>query len=85
MYMDEMWEALEYTNLEPPVHLIMRPVAQLFGFKFAEVEARHKPKKYSSAEVGGMMAIAGKPKPKEELPLHIRNSKTFNRLVAEME
>lgn len=87
MLLTDIWEALEYTNQEPPVHLIMRPVAAFFGYKFEETSspasAPHK-KRSSDSEVASVMGMFGKPKPSKHLPKHILNSPALKKMFEEM-
>lgn len=88
MLVTDVWEALEYTNREPPAHLLLRPVAEFFGYKFAEVATKGKKTNKNlatPAQVEPMFAIGGRPKPKETLPAHIRNSPTFKKMFSDME
>lgn len=92
MLLTDVWMALEYTNEEPPIHIIMRPVAKFFGQEFPEPKKKRKNGKrpgmatqVSPHEIAPMMAIAGQPKSGELVPKHIRNSPTLKRMFAKLE
>lgn len=90
MLMTDLWEALDYTNKEPPVHLLMRPVAQFFGFKFSDPSKTEQPsseetssgKNPSPQKLAPVLAIAGKSR--GNAPNYIRNSKAMQKMFEDM-
>lgn len=85
MLLTDFWEALEYTNLEPPIHLIMRPVAAFFGYKFAEhPQQKQQGTNPSSQQAASWIQMFGGAKPKEQLPAHIRNSPELKKMFDSM-
>lgn len=87
MLLTDIWEMLEYTNEEPPTHLLLRPVASFFGYKFAEPKTRNgkkKKRKASDSEVASVMSTFGRPKPGMQLPKHIRDSPTLRKMFEDM-
>lgn len=87
MLLTDVWEALEYMNLEPPAHIILRPVAQFFGYKFNE-ETASKPsgkRNPTQAELASFNLPQFGPRlPADKLPAHIRNSPAFQKMVQDL-
>lgn len=87
MLLTDVWEAMEYLALEPPAHLLLRPVAHFFGYQFHEESAtkpqggaKAKPQP-STAEIASLMQVGQRG---GELPAYIRNSPSFQKMIAEM-
>lgn len=81
MLLTEVWEALEGLRKEPPTHILLRPQAAFFGFKF---ESDPKDKQSPDSDVGQVMNMFGKAKDSAALPGYVRNDPAFQKMVAEM-
>lgn len=92
MLLTDLWEALDYTNEEPPIHLIMRPVAQFFGYSFDKKDRQPRSEDDSEealtvkrppnpSELSAFMLHSGKPQP---APKYVKNLKTLNDLFDQL-
>lgn len=83
MLLTDMWEALEYTNLEPGPHILLRPIAAFFGMRFAETE-KPKNRPPNDEVVGAWMGMFGGAKPAEATPHYLRDNPTLKQMFADM-
>lgn len=86
MLLTDVWEALEYMKLEPPTHILLRPVAQFFGYKPEESpQAEPGKRNPTQAELATLNLPQFGPRlSADKLPAHIRKSPTFQKMVQEL-
>lgn len=86
MLLTDVWDALEYMKLEPPTHILLRPVAQFFGYKAAESpQAETVKRNPTQAELASFnLPQFGPVQAADKLPAHIRKSPAFQKMVREL-